>query len=334
MRALVLERYGGLDQVAFADLPRPAPKRGEILVQVQAAGLNPVENRIRSGKMKPILPLELPFTLGSDLAGDVVEVGESVTRFKPGDAVFASIDGLRNGAFAEFALVAESAAALKAANLDYVQAAAIPMVGLTAWRTLKERARLKPGQKVFIPAGAGGIGTFAIQLAKHLGATVATTTSAGNLELVRSLGADEVVDYREQRFEDVLREYDVVLDTLGGDSLERSFQILKPGGAVVSLVGPPDAAFGRMRGMSFLMVSVLWFLSRKVHGLAKKRGAHYSFFLLLEPGGSQLAEIGELLESASIRPVIDTVFPFGQAKEALAYLEKGRAKGKVVLTMK
>jgi NADPH:quinone reductase-like Zn-dependent oxidoreductase len=333
MRALVFKRYGGLDQVVFADIARPVPKPDQVLVQVHAAGLNPVEHKIRSGKMKAILRFQLPVTLGSDLAGVVVEVGRSVTRFKPGDAVFASIDGLRMGALAEFAVVAENAVALKPAHLDFVQAASIPMVALTAWQTLKEHAHLNPGQKIFIPAGAGGIGTFAIQLAKYLGAKVATTTSAGNAHLVQSLGADEVIDYKKQKFEEELRDYDAVLDTLGGESLEKSFQILRSKGIVISIVGPPDAAFGRKRSMNVLMRFVLWLLSYKMHRLAKKRGVEYSFHLV-NADGSQLAEIGELLKAGSIRPVIDTVFPFDQAKEALAYLEKGRAKGKVVVQIR
>jgi NADPH:quinone reductase-like Zn-dependent oxidoreductase len=271
--------------------------------------------------------------LGSDLAGVVVEVGPRVTRFKPGDAIFATIDRLRMGALAELAVVAENAAALKPAHLDFVQAASIPLVALTAWQALKDRAHVKPGHKVFIPAGAGGIGTVAIQLAKHLGAVVATTTSAGNLDLVRSLGADEVIDYKQQNFEDVLKDYDAVLDTLGGKSLEKSLQILRPNGMVVSIVGPPDAAFGRARGMNFFFVFLLWLLSRKTHLLANKRGVHYSF-LLMNPDGRQLADIGELFKLGSIRPVIDRVFPFDQAQDALAYLEKGRAKGKVVVQMK
>src|SRR5881296_2593323 len=261
MKALVFKRYGGPDQVTFADVPRPVPKPDEILVQVHAAGLNPVDNKIREGKMKPLLRFQLPATLGSDLAGVVLEVGRDVTRFKPGDAVLASIFGLRTGALAEFGVVPEKVAALKPANLDFVQAASIPMVGLTAWQALKERAHLKPGHKVFIPAGAGGIGT------------------------------------------------------------------------VISLVGPPDAAFGRTRGMNSLVLFVLWLLSRKVHRLAKKRDVDYSF-LFVHPDGSQLAEIGELLKVGIIRPVIDKVFPFGQVKEALAYLEKGRAKGKVVVQIR
>jgi len=332
MKALVFTGYGGLDRVKFADVPRPAPRSDEILVQVRAAGLNPVDNKIRSGKLKALLRLQLPATLGSDLAGVVVAAGDRVTRFKPGDAVFATMDELHMGALAEFAVVAEKAAALKPAHLDFVQAASIPMVALTVWQALTERARLAPGHKVFIPAGAGGVGTFAIQLAKLLGATVATTTSAGNADLVRSLGADVVIDYHKQNFADVLRDYDVVLDTLGGESLEKSFRILRRGGVIVSIVGPPDAAFGRERGLHALLVFALWLLSYPTHRRAKRRGVEYSF-LLMNPDGNQLAEMGKLLEARSIRPVMDKVFPFDQAKEALAYLETGRAKGKVVVQM-
>lgn len=332
MKALVLKRYGGADQVMFADIPRPTIKPDEILVQVHAAGLNAIDCMIPKGTFKPILRFQLPVTLGSDLAGVVVEVGSRVTRFKPGDAVFASIFDLGTGALAEFAVVPESAAAIKPAHLDFVQAASIPMVGLTSWQALKERANLKPGQKVFIPAGAGGIGTFAIQLAKHLGAKVGTTTSTGNVDLVRSLGADEVIDYKKQEFEDVLRGYDAVLGTVRGDAIEKSLRILKPGSTVVSLIGPPDAAFARARGMNFFMTFVFGLLSRKIIRHAKKRAADYSF-LFVYPDGRQLAEIGELLDAGHIVPVIDKVFPFDQTKEALAYLEKGRAKGKVVVQM-
>lgn len=332
MKALVFKRYGKPDQIAFADLPRPSPKPDEILVQVHAAGLNPIDNMIPKGTFKPILRFRLPAVLGSDLAGVVVEVGSRVTRFKPGDEVFASIFDLGEGALAEFARVPETAAALKPANLSFVEAASIPMVGLTSWQALKERARLRPGQKVFIPAGAGGIGTFAIQLAKYLGAKVGTTTSSGNADLVRSLGADEVVDYNKQQFEDVLRDYDAVLGTVRGDSIEKSLRILKPESNVVSLIGPPDSAFARARGMNFFMVLVFALLSRKIIRHASRRGIAYSF-LFVHPDGGQLSELGELLKARKIRPVIDKVFPFEQVKEALAYLEKGRAKGKVVVQM-
>ncbi|MCC8974614.1 NADP-dependent oxidoreductase [Bradyrhizobium brasilense] len=333
MRALVFKRYGKPDQVGFADQSRPKPRPDEILVQVHAAGLNPIDNMIPKGTFKPILRFKLPATLGSDVAGVVVEIGSRVTRFKPGDEVFASIFDLGTGTLAEFAVVPESAAALKPPNLDFVQAASIPMVGLTSWQALKERARLKPGQKVFIPAGSGGIGTFAIQVAKYLGAKVGTTTSTGNVGLVRSLGADEVIDYTKQQFEDVLRDYDAVLGTVRGDAIEKSLRILKPGSAVVSLVGPPDAAFARARSMNFVLVLLFGLLSGKIIRHARKRGVEYSF-LFVRPDGSQLAELGELLKAETIRPVIDKVFPFEQAKQALAYLEKGRSKGKVVVQMR
>lgn len=333
MKALILKRYGKSDQTAFADIPKPKLKPDEILVQVHAAGLNPIDCMIPKGTFKPILRFQLPATLGSDLAGVVVEVGSRVTRFKPGDAVFASIFDLGTGALAEFAVVPEHAAALKPANLDFVQAASIPMVGLTSWQALKERAKLQPGQKVFIPAGSGGIGTFAIQLAKHLGANVGTTTSTSNVELVQSLGADEVIDYKKQEFEEVLQNYDAVLGTVRGDAIEKSLRILKSKSNVVSLVGPPDAAFARARGLNFFMTFVFGLLSRKIIRHARKLGVEYSF-LFVHPDGRQLAEIGKLLEAGRIRPVIDKVFPFDQAKDALAYLEKGRAKGKVVVQMR
>jgi NADPH:quinone reductase-like Zn-dependent oxidoreductase len=330
MKALVFKRYGRADQIAFADIPRPAPKPDEILVQVHAVGLNPIDYMIPKGTFKPMLRFQLPATLGSDLAGVVVEVGSRVTRFKPGDAVFASIFDLGRGALAEFAAVPERAAAPKPENLDFVQAASVPMVGLTSWQALTERAHLKPGQKVFIPAGSGGIGTFAIQLAKYLGANVGTTTSTGNVDLVRSLGADEVIDYKKQEFEEVLRDYDAVLGTVRGDALEKALRILKPGSTVVSLIGPPDAAFARMRSMNLFMVFVFGLLSRKMIRNARKRGVEYSF-LFVRPDGQQLAEIGQLLKMGRIRPVIDKVFAFDQAKDGLAYLENGRTKGKVVI---
>lgn len=330
MKALILERYGKTDQLAFADIPRPTIKPNEILVQVHAVGLNPIDNKIPKGAFKPIIKLQLPAIMCSDVAGVVIEVGNRVTRFKQGDAVFASTFDLDTGTLAEFAVVPERVAALKPENLDFVQAASIPMVGLTSWQALKERTRLKSGQKVFISAGSGGIGTFAIQLAKYLGAKVGTTTSTANIDLVKRLGADEVIDYKKQAFENVLQAYDVVLGTVMGDGIEKSLQILRPKSSVVSLVGPPDAAFARARGMNFLMKFVFGLLSSKIIRQAKKRDAEYSF-LFVHPDGNQLAEIGKLLEAGHIVPVIDKVFPFDQTKEALAYLEEGRAKGKVVV---
>ena len=333
MKALTFKRYGKSPQIRIAEVPRPTLKPDELLVQVHAAGVNPIDNVVPTGVFKAVLKFELPATLGSDLAGVVTEVGSRVTRFKPGDAVFASVFDLGTGSIAEFAVVPESAAALKPPNLDFVQAASIPMVGLTSWQALKERVNLRADQKVFIPAGSGGIGTFAIQLAKHLGAKVGTTTSTGNVELVRSLGADEIVDYKKQEFEHVLRGYDAVLGTVKGDAIEKSVGILKSRGAMVSLVGPLDAAFGRARRLNFILTFVFAMMSRKIKSLAKKREITYSF-LFMRPDGDQLAEIGELLQAERIRPVIDKVFPFEQAREALEYLAQGRSRGKVVVKVR
>jgi NADPH:quinone reductase-like Zn-dependent oxidoreductase len=255
-----------------------------------------------------------------------------VTRFKVGDAVFASTFDLGVGTLAEYAAVPEHAAAHKPGNLDFVQAASIPMVGLTSWQAFVERAQLQAGERVLVLAGAGGIGSFAIQLAKLLGAKVATTTSAANVELVHRLGADEVIDYKKQQFEEVLRDYDVVLATLRGGELEKSVQVVRPGSKIVSLVGPPDAAFARKRGMNFLMKFVFGLLSAKIIRLAKRREASYSF-LFVRPDGEQLTRIGDHLAASRLHPVVDKVFPFAQAKEGLAYLEQGRAKGKVVVEL-
>ncbi|WP_440964069.1 NADP-dependent oxidoreductase [Massilia sp. GER05] len=332
MNALILKRYGGADGLAFAEVARPAIRPDEILVRVHAAGLNPVDNMIAHGMFKPILKFDLPAIMGSDLAGTVVEVGSRVTRFQVGDAVYASVFDLGRGSFAEFVAVPERAAARKPANLGFVEAASLPMVGLTAWQAFKERLRLEPGQKVFIPAGSGGIGTFAIQLAKQLGATVGTTTSTANVDLVRALGADVVVDYKREAFERVLQGYDAVLGTIKGDGLEQALRIVRPHARVVSLVGPPDPAFAAARGMNLIMKFVFGLLSHKIRRLARQRDASYAF-MFVRPDGAQLVAIGDLVEAGRIRPVIDKVFPFADAKAALDYLEQGRAKGKVVLRM-
>jgi NADPH:quinone reductase-like Zn-dependent oxidoreductase len=333
MKALTFKRYGKSPDIGFSEMPRPTLQADEMLVEVHAVGLNPIDNMITTGIFKPVLKFRLPATMGSDLAGVVKEVGSRVTRFKPGDAVFASLFDLGTGTLAEFAVVPERVAAPKPANLDFVQAASVPMVGLTSWQAMKERAGVRPGQKVFIPAGSGGIGSMAIQLAKQFGAKVGTTTSTGNVPLVRSLGADEVVDYRKQAFEKELRGYDMALGTLKDEEIEKAIGILKPGGKIVSLVGPLDAAFARARKLNFVLKLVFGLMSRKVMRLAAKRDVAYSF-LFVRPDGAQLSEIGKLLESGRIRPVIDKVFAFEQAPEALEYVAQGRSKGKVVVQLK
>lgn len=289
MKALTFKRYGKSPDIGLAQVPRPVLKPNEILVEVHAAAINPVDNMITAGVFKPVLKFQLPAVMGSDLAGVVAEVGSTVTRFKVGDAVFANVFDLGIGSIAEYVAVPEAVAAPKPANLDFVQAASIPMVGLTSWQALKERADLQPGQKVFIPAGSGGIGTFAIQLAKYLGAKVATNTSTANVPLVRSLGADEVIDYKQQAFENVLRGYDLVLGTIRGDAIEKAVEILKPGGKIISLVGPLDKAFARARGLNFFLEFVFGLMSRKIVRLARKNGVAYSF-LFARPEGAQLTD--------------------------------------------
>ena len=332
MKAFTFKRYGKSPELGFDNVDYPSLKANEVLVKVYAVGLNPIDNMIPTGIFKPVLHFKLPATLGSDLSGVVIAVGSRVTRFSPGDEIFASIFDTGTGSLAEFAVVPESAVAIKPANLDFVQAASLPMVSLTSWQALTERVRLRPGQKVFIPAGSGGIGTVAIQLAKQLGATVGTTTSTGNIEWVRSLGADEVVDYKKEEFEKVLAGYDVVLGTTRGDMIEKSTQILKPGGSIVSLVGPLDVKFARARGLNFFLTFIFRLMSRNIMRLSKKWGLTYTF-LFVRPEGDQLSQIGKLVETEQIKPVIDKVFPFAQTKEALAYLAQGHAKGKVVIKM-
>ena len=272
MKAFTFKRYGKSPELGFDDVDYPSLKANEVLVKVYAAGLNPIDNMIPTGIFKPVLHFKLPATLGSDLSGVVIAVGSRVTRFSPGDEIFASIFDTGMGSLAEFAVVPESAAAIKPANLDFVQAASLPMVSLTSWQALTERVRLRPGQKVFIPAGSGGIGTFAIQLAKQLGATVGTTTSTGNIEWVRSLGADEVVDYKKEEFEKVLVGYDVVLGTTRGDTIEKSTQILKPGGNIVSLIGPLDVRFARAQRVKFLSDFYLQAYEPQYYASFKKAG--------------------------------------------------------------
>lgn len=330
MKAFTFKRYGKSPELGFDDVDFPSPGDDEILVKVYAVGLNPIDNMIPTGMFKRVLHFSLPATLGSDVSGVVVATGRRVTRFNAGDEVFASIFDRGTGSLAEFVRVPENLAALKPATLDFVQAASLPMVSLTSWQALTERAKLRAGHKVFIPAGSGGIGSFAIQLAKHLGATVGTTTSTANIDWVSRLGADEVVDYKKQEFEKVLSGYDIVLGTIRGDAIEKSTQILKPGGKIVSLIGPLDTAFARERHLNVFLRFVLGLMSRKIMRLSKKRGLTYSF-LFVRPDGSQLSQIAELMDAQRIKPVIDNVFPFDETGDAFAYLARGHAKGKVVV---
>ncbi|MEX3915204.1 NADP-dependent oxidoreductase [Paraburkholderia sp. BR10872] len=333
MKAFVVYRYGRENGIRAGEMPDPELREDDVLIQIHAAGVNPLDSKIRDGEFKLILPYRLPLILGNDLAGTIVRVGSHVRRLKPGDEVYARPPKDRIGTFAEFIAITEDAVALKPKALSMEEAASIPLVGLTAWQALVERAQLKKGQKVLIHAGSGGVGTFAIQLAKHLGATVATTASAANAGLMKQLGADIVIDYRKDDFAAVLKDYDVVLDTQGGKTLEKSLQVLKSGGKLIGIAGPPDPEFARQMGAAWFLRAAMHLLSYRIRKAARRRNVDYSF-LFMRADGDQLTQIAGLFDSAAIKPVIDRIFPFESTREALAYVETGRAKGKVVIKIR
>jgi len=332
MKAFLIDRYGKKETGRIGDAPQPSVRDDDVLIRVHAASVNALDTKIRTGEFKLILPYRLPLILGNDMAGTVVSVGAGVHHFKPGDEVYARPDDDRIGTFAEFIAVKAASVALKPSNLNMVEAASLPLVALTAWQALVETAQLKPGQKVFIQAGSGGVGTVAIQLAKHLGAFVATTTSTANVEWVKALGADVVIDYKQHDFATELRDYDVVLNSLGKDELTRSLQILKPGGHLISISGPPTPAFAVARGLAWPLKQVLRLLSRGIRSRAKQQRVTYTF-LFMRADGRQLSEITSLVESGAIRPAIDRIFTFQETRGALAHVESGRTKGKVVVEM-
>ncbi|MBN3785614.1 NADP-dependent oxidoreductase [Burkholderia sp. Ac-20353] len=333
MKAFVIDRYGKKEIGRIAAMPEPKLRDDDVLIEIHAAGVNVLDSKIRSGEFKMVLPYRMPLILGNDVAGKVVQVGPRVRRFKPGDEVYARPDQDRIGTFAEFIAVKETSLAFKPKNLTMEEAASFPLVGLTAWQVLVETAGLKKGQKVLIHAGSGGVGTIAIQLAKHLGAFVATTTSTSNVKWVKELGADVVIDYKEQDFATELRDYDVVLNSLGNDVLEKSLQVLKPGGHLISISGPPTPEFAAEQGLSWLLKQVLRLLSRGIRKKAGKRGISYSF-VFMRAEGRQLSELTSLIEAGVIRPVLDRAWPLYATEEALTYVDQGRAKGKVVITVK
>jgi NADPH:quinone reductase-like Zn-dependent oxidoreductase len=333
MKAFIVKRYGKKEKLHLTEIAEPVASGNNILIQIHAAGVNLLDSKIRGGEFKPILPYKPPFTLGHDVAGVVTKVGPTVRGFKVGDEVYARPADHRIGTFAEFISIDENDVAIKPKNLSMEEAASLPLVGLTAWQALIEKANLKKGQKVFIQAGSGGVGTFAIQLAKHLGATVATTTSAANFDLVKSLGADVVIDYKKDDFETVLHGYDVVLNSQDQKTLEKSLQVLKPGGKLISISGPPDPEFAKEIGAPWYVKLIVKLLSSGVRRKAKRLNVGFSF-LFMRAQGSQLSQITSLVESGIIRPVMDKVFPFEATNEALAYVESGRAKGKVVIKVR
>src|SRR5215208_4090074 len=332
MKAALIDRYGSNDVVRVADVAVPAMGPTDLLVRVHAASVNPLDVKTRDGKLKTLLKYRFPLVLGNDLAWVVAYVGARVTRFEKGDAVYARLDSDRIGSFAEFAVVREGAAALKPANVTFDEAASLPLVALTAWQALVEIGKLRPGQRVLIHAGSGGVGSIAIQLARHLGATVFTTVGQRNMELVKRLGADVPIDYRSARFEDVATDCDVVLDSAGGETLVRCFECVKPGGVVVSIGSTPSAAFARSWGLNPILVLAIGAMSRKATAAARRHGARFEY-LFMRADGEQLERITRLVESGVIKPLVDKVFSLEQVRDALAYSESGRATGKVVITV-
>lgn len=333
MKAFIVDRYRKNQPLRYGDMPEPVPGQDDVLVEIHAAGLNPLDSKIRDGAFKAFIRYRPPFILGHDVAGIVVGIGSNVRRFKLGDEVYARPRDGRIGTFAERIAIDQADVALKPRTIGMEEAASIPLVGLTAWQALVERAGLEKGQKVLIHAGSGGVGTVAIQLAKHLGATVATTTSTANMDLVKRLGADIVIDYRNQEFDKILSGYDVVLNSLDGATLRKSLEVLKPGGRLISISGPPDPDFAREQGLNWLLRQVVRLLSLGIRRRATARGVRYSF-LFMQANGNQLGQITALIDKGVIRPVVDRIFPFDATNDALAFVETGRVKGKVVVKLR
>jgi len=309
LKAVIIENYGGIDELKYTEINEPNLKDNDVLIEIAATSVNPIDWKLRKGYLKGMLQYDFPFILGLDAAGTIKEVGKNVTKFKIGDNVFTRPDITRNGTYAEYVAVDENLVAKKPENLSFEEAASIPLVGLTSWQCLVDFADIKQGDKVLIHAGAGGVGSFAIQLAKSFGAWVVTTCSTRNVEFVKSLGADKVIDYRNEDFTQVLADMDIVFDTLGGDIQTQSYDVLKEDGKLVSIAGQPDQELAQ---------------ARKV-----KAG-----FVFLEPDGEQLAKIGEMIEQRKIRANVGTVMKLEEIHEAHRLSETHHAKGKIVLRVR
>jgi NADPH:quinone reductase-like Zn-dependent oxidoreductase len=306
MKAIRIHNYGGPEVLQYEDAPRPKPQAGEVLVRVHAAGVNPIDWKVREGHMKDFWPHKFPLILGWDLSGVVEELGRGVSRFKIGDEVYSVPDSTRNGAYADYIVVRESELALKPNSLHHIRAAALPLAAVTAWQALFDAGELASGQRMLIHGGSGGVGHVAVQLAKWKGAYVFATASTKNQELLRELGVDEPIDYSEQRFEDVARDVDLVLDLIGGETQERSWSVLKKGGVLLSLVQPPSVEKAKALGV---------------------RAA----FVAGHPSGAQLAEIAKLIDSGELKPVIDRILPLSEARRAHELSQSGHTHGKIVL---
>lgn len=333
MKAYQINRYSKNGPLQLAEIPLPVLSDDDVLVEVHASGLNVLDAKIKSGEFKLLLPYKFPLVLGHDVAGIVTKVGRRVTQFKIGDEVYSRPSDGRIGTFAEFIAIHEKDVALKPKNISMEEAASLPLVSLTAWQAIEEQIQLKKGQKIFIQAGSGGVGTIAIQLAKHLGASVATTAGRQSFDMVKGLGADIAIDYKTEDFEDFLKEYDAVINSQDTRTLQKSLNILKAGGKAVSISGPPTSEFAKQMGAPWYVKLILSLLSKGIRKKARSLGVNYSF-LFMRAEGSQLNKISQLVESGVIHPVVDRVFPFEKTNEALEYVESGRAKGKVVVKVK
>jgi alcohol dehydrogenase len=332
MKAMIIDRYGKVP-LKLADMPVPTLGENDVLAEIFAASINPVDFKIRDGKLRMLIKYDMPLVLGNDFSGVVKQVGSRVKKFKVGDEIYGRAVKDRIGTFAEYIAIDEDAISLKPKNLTFEEAASIPLVGLTSYQALHDILELSAGQKVLIHAGSGGVGSFAIQLAKSLGAYVATTTSEAGFQLVKKLGADLIINYRNEEFDKILQNYDAVFDTIGGKTLEKSFRVVKPGGQIVSIAGLPNARFGKEYGTGFFKTSLFRIATLKITKLEKQYNAKYTY-LFMKPSGEQLSIITDLIESEKIKPVIDRIFPFEDAQKAMEYCESGRAKGKIILKIK
>ena len=306
MKAVCIYGYGGPEVLSYEDAPRPHPGHGEVLVRVHAAGINPVDWKIRQGELKEQLHYLFPLILGWDVSGVVEAAGTGTMRLKAGDEVFSRPDIARDGAYAEYIVMRESEVALKPRSLDHIHAAALPLSGLTGWQSLFDAGGLAAGQRVLIHAAAGGVGHLAVQLAKWKGAHVIGTASERNHDFVRQLGADQIIDYDTERFEEVVQPVDVVFDTVGGDVQERSWQVLKPGGILVSIIQPPSAE------------------TAKAHGVRQA-------FVFTQPNAAQLAEIAQLADAEKLKVIVETILPLSDATRGQELSERGHGRGKIVL---
>jgi len=333
MKAYLIKKYGKKAKLHLEEVATPVTKDDEVLVEVYSSGLNLLDTKIRSGEFKLILPYKLPLILGHDTAGVITQAGKNVMHFKVGDHVYARPADFHIGTFAQYIAINEKDLALKPENISMDEAASVPLVALTAWQALVELGNVQKGQKVFIQAGSGGVGTIAIQLAKYLGATVATTASKKSFDALRNLGADVLIDYKNEDFENILKDYDLVLNSQDTATLKKSLNVLKPGGKLISISGPPTPEFARAIGAPWYLKTILSLISSGIKKKAEKLGVHYSF-LFMRADGKQLSQIGRLIESGEIKPVLDKTFSFMQTNEAMEYIESGRAKGKVVIKIR